>query len=178
MLITEPYREQQKQLHATTNYGVASIGHAPIVANLINKYNVREVLDYGAGRLNLMKTISDQRLVKHEFKYIPYEPANPLYSDSPEPAEMVACLDVLEHIEPELLDNVLIDLARVTKRVGVFTVDCQLAVKTLADGRNAHLIVEPMEWWLPRIMKYFELHLLMRTAHGFIVVVRPHDGTK
>ena len=59
MLITEPYREQQKQLHATTNYGVASIGHAPIVANLINKYNVREVLDYGAGRLNLRRVLAE-----------------------------------------------------------------------------------------------------------------------
>jgi len=40
----------------------------------------------------------------------------------PSPASFVACIDVLEHIEPELLDNVLDDLRRVTAQIGVFTV--------------------------------------------------------
>ena len=179
MLITEEYRDQQQQMHAVSpTYGSASIIHAPTIAHLINKYEIKQLLDYGAGKLNLIKTISEKRLVEHKFDYLAYEPSNPKYAEAPEPAEMVVCVDVLEHIEPELLDNVLADLARVTKRLGFFTIECAAALKTLPDGRNAHLIVEPMEWWLPRLMIHFEIHLMQRTAHGFLVVVCPHDGTE
>lgn len=170
-LISDEYRAQQKHLHATTVYGTASIGYAPKVAELMNKFQIAEVLDYGAGRLNLLRTISDGKLVHHPFKYIPYEPANEEYADTPEPAEMVACIDVLEHIEPDLLDNVLDDLARVTQWVGFFTVDCGPAKKVLPDGRNAHLIQQPPDWWLPKIMERFDLHMFQKTPGGFMVLV-------
>jgi hypothetical protein len=84
---------------------------------------------------------------------------------------MVCCIDVLEHIEPALLDNVLDDLKRVTQRIGVFTVCCEEAKKFLSDGRNAHLIVQPAEWWLPRIMERFELHMFQKRPDGFMVLV-------
>ena len=51
-----------------------------------------------------------------------YDPAIPIWTDRPEPAEMVVCIDVLEHIEPDFLESVLDDLARVTAKIGVFTV--------------------------------------------------------
>jgi hypothetical protein len=64
---------------------------------------------------------------------------------------MVACIDVLEHIEPKLLENVLDDLQRVTREIGFFTVSTVLAEKTLADGRNAHLIVEGPEFLVAEV---------------------------
>lgn len=172
MLLTEQYRAQQKHLHDTTVYGTASAQFAVQVARIINSQGVKELLDYGAGsRLTLIKTISEQRLVKHEFAYIPYEPAVEKYAEAPEPAEMVACIDVLEHIEPECIDNVLDDLKRVTKKLGFFTVSCVPAMKTLPDGRNAHLIQESPEWWLPRITDRFMLQTFQRTSDGFIALV-------
>ena len=42
-----------------------------------------------------------------------YDPAIPEWSAPPAPRRFVACIDVLEHIEPDLLDNVLDDLKRV-----------------------------------------------------------------
>jgi hypothetical protein len=83
---------------------------------------------------------------------------------------MVCCIDVLEHIEPDLLDNVLDDLKRVTKRIGFFTVSTSPAEKTLPDGRNAHLIQAAPEWWLPKFMERFELHVFQRTPDGFCIV--------
>ena len=67
-----------------------------------------------------------------------YEPSRPDWAATPQAAERVACIDVLEHIEPDLLDNVLDDLQRVTKRWGIFTVHTGLAKRILPDGRNAH----------------------------------------
>ena len=51
--------------------------------------------------------------------YRPYDPAFPEYGE-PRGADLVCCIDVLEHIEPDLLDNVLDDLARITLKHGFF----------------------------------------------------------
>jgi len=63
----------------------------------------------------------------------------------------VVCGDVLEHVEPECLDDVLAELRRVTQEVGLFVVHLTAAKKTLPDGRNAHLIQQPADWWQARI---------------------------
>lgn len=176
MLITEQYREQQKAMHAAGNYGTASVECAPMVAKVIDSQNVSKVLDYGAGsKLTLIRTISEKRLAKRAFDYTPYEPAVEQYSQTPEPTEMVVCIDVLEHIEPECLDAVLDDLKRVTERLGLFTIHCGPASKMLPDGRNAHLIQEPPEWWLPKITDRFTLQTFQRTDAGFVVLVSPKE---
>lgn len=173
MLITDDYREQQTKLHAQhANYGVASVMHAPDVARIINQFGIDNVLDYGAGKLGLIRTISEKRLVGHKFDYRAYEPANPQYAAEPEPADLVACIDVLEHIEPECIEDVLDDLQRVTRWIGFFTIATEPAMKTLPDGRNAHLIQQPMEWWLPKLWTRFQLHSFQRRDDGFMVLVR------
>ena len=103
MLITEEYREAQKHLHRDPNYGTASEKFADIVAKAVNLYNVQELLDYGAGKMRLLKAISDRRLVNHKFRYIPYEPADERYAERPRPCEMVTCIDVLEHYRAGML---------------------------------------------------------------------------
>lgn len=166
-LISEDYRRQQQELHKNPDYGVASTHFAPIVSKVCNQYGVEELLDYGAGKGRLAQNLD----VDHSMMVQQYDPAIPEWADEPEPCEMVACIDVLEHIEPALLENVLDDLQRLTRRIGLFTVSTVFAEKTLDDGRNAHLIVRPMEWWLPKIMERFELHVCQRTPDGFFVLV-------
>lgn len=173
MLISEEYRKEQEQLHENPNYGVASVSFAPMVTNLINTLQVNEMLDYGAGKGRLAKSINPDRRVLIEL----YDPAMPDYSDDPEPREFVTCIDVLEHIEPDMLDNVLDDLQRVTKKYGFFTIHTGPAVKTLSDGRNAHLTQESYEWWLPKLWSRFKVHQLTHTPHGFYVIVRSLNGT-
>ena len=169
MLITEEYREQQKYLHANYNYGVVSIEFAPIVSELINRTGLNDILDYGAGRGNLAKHLTPA----HSVSVTHYEPAREEWADDPEPHDLVCCIDVLEHIEPELLDNVLDDLARLTKKVGFFTVHTGPAGKILPDGRNAHLIQEPAAWWLPKILERFQLNSFAARKTGFYVVCTP-----
>lgn len=167
-LISEKYRQQQTQLHQDPNYGTASVVYAPIVAGAANLYKPTRLLDYGAGKQRL-KAALEPRMAA--FEYIPYEPADPAHCAMPEPCEFVACVDVLEHIEPALLNNVLDDLKRVIEKAGVLTVSTRPAIKLLPDGRNAHLIVEPMEWWLPKIMSRWNVHAFQRLPDGFFVVV-------
>lgn len=175
MLISEDYRTQQKKLHENPEYGTASVGYAPLVARAINSFGVEKLLDYGAGKLRLLKTIADERLVDRKFRYIPYEPADDRYAEPPPPTEMVVCIDVLEHVEPEALDAVLDDLQRVTQRIGFFTIHTGPAVKVLPDGRNAHLIQQPIIWWLEKLASRFEFQTVQRTPGGFYVLVTPRD---
>lgn len=168
MLISEDYKKEQEELHRNPNYGVASVSYAPLVTTLINQLNVFELLDYGAGKGRLAETIRPDHKVEIEL----YDPARPEWSDTPNPRQFVACIDVLEHIEPDLLDNVLDDLKRVTKQYGFFTIHTGPAVKVLSDGRNAHLIQEDFRWWLPKIWERFDIHSFSHTPGGFYVVVK------
>ena len=173
MLISDEYRKEQETLHENPNYGVASVSFAPMVTNLINTLGIDEMLDYGAGKGRLAQSINPQRRVIIEL----YDPAMPDYCEAPEPRQFVTCIDVLEHIEPDLLDNVLDDLKRVTKQYGFFTIHTGPAIKTLQDGRNAHLTQETYEWWMPKIWDRFHVHQMTHTHSGFSVIVKAKNGT-
>lgn len=169
-LISAEYKKLQTELHKSdANYGVASIHFAPFVSKFINDLNIQTVLDYGAGKGRLALNLK----VNHEIDMILYDPAIQAIEHRPEPTEMVCCIDVLEHIEPALLDNVLNDLQQLTNRLGFFTIHTGPAKKTLADGRNAHLIQEPAAWWLPKLMSRFELYQFNKFNDGFLVIVTP-----
>lgn len=170
MLISETYRQQQEKLHENPQYGVASVAYAPIVTNLINQLKIREVLDYGAGKGRLGESIKPD----HDIQMHRYDPARPEWADKPDSAEMVCCIDVLEHIEPECLEDVLDDLQRCVEFFGFFTVHTGPAVKVLDDGRNAHLTQEGPGWWLPRILHRWELVQYQIQPNGFYVLVRPY----
>ena len=130
-----------------------------------------DVLDYGCGKQLLAASCP-------ELKIRGYDPAFPELAALAEPADLVMCTDVLEHIEPELLDNVFADLKRVTKKYGFFVIATRPAKKILADGRNAHLIQESMEWWLLKLSRYFDaVYVYNKKNNDFHVLVcqkRPH----
>ena len=156
----------QAKLHENPNYGIASTYFAPIVDDILSRFNITDLLDYGAGKLRLRDSITV------DVNYTAYEPSNPEYDSEPEPTEFVTCIDVLEHIEPELLDNVLDDLQRVTLKYGLFTIHTGPAVKTLPDGRNAHLTQQPYTWWQPKIKERFDIVKEIAMDNGYLVFVK------
>ena len=168
-LISEGYRAMQQKLHENPDYGMASVYYASLVADIIKATGATELLDYGAGKGRLGQELRAKFNLQLQVHH--YDPAIPEWSARPEPRRLVACIDVLEHIEPELLDNVLDDLRRVVRAVGVFTVHTGAAVKVLPDGRNAHLIQRPVSWWLVKFMERFELATFNRMQNGFWVAV-------
>ncbi|MBK17942.1 MAG: hypothetical protein CMM52_03775 [Rhodospirillaceae bacterium] len=170
MTISPEYLAQQQKLHENPNYGVASLHYAPLVKDLAEQAKARSISDYGAGKCNLQKKLHE--LGKMDFDYFAYDPAFPEYGE-PRKADLVCCIDVLEHIEMSFLDAVLDDLHRIVEKVGLFTIDTGPAIKTLPDGRNAHLIQKPTSWWLPRLCEHFEIIHLQGAPSGFWVIVGP-----
>jgi hypothetical protein len=173
-VISEEYRQQQVELHKNPDYGNASAVFAPRVADVMRMFSFHSISDYGAGKRRLLKALNNAGLT--DLEYYPYDPAFPEYG-LPRTADLVCCIDVLEHIEPELLDNVLSDLERLVIKLGFFSVHIGPAKKTLPDGRNAHLIQQPTSWWLKKISERFEVRRLETLAktQGFYVVVEPKE---
>tara|TARA_Y100000593_G_scaffold79484_1_gene148002 strand:- start:2954 stop:3508 length:555 start_codon:yes stop_codon:yes gene_type:complete len=167
-VISDGYREEQKSLHEDPNYGVASKEFAPLVAAVIGDIGARQILDYGSGKGRLRESLAEH--IDQPIDISEYDPAIPGKDDPPEPSEMVVCLDVLEHIEPDLLDNVLDDLKRTTQRLILMTIHTGPAKKFLTDGRNAHLTQEDMDFWLPKIWERFRVHSFARNQNGFWVI--------
>lgn len=144
MLITPSYAEQNRLLHESRHdYGISGAKHAKSIRELAQQMGTQDILDYGCGKRTLEDAIG--------FEIQNYDPAIPGCEARPRPADIVVCTDVLEHIEPECVDEVLDDIASLTKKMAFLTIATQPAVKTLPDGRNTHLIVQGIQWWLPKL---------------------------
>ena len=87
---------------------------APLVKKIFNDSKFKSISDYGAGKKNLEKALKELGL--KNFDYFPYDPVFPDYG-KPKPADLVCCIDVLEHIEEEFLFNILDDLVEMVGRV-------------------------------------------------------------
>lgn len=166
--ISEAYQAQQKSLHQNEKYGVASVGFAPLIIDIMARTKFRSISDYGAGKCRLKQELSKQIA---NFDYFPFDPAFPEYG-KPHPAELVVCIDVLEHIEPAYLDTVIGELASMTQCIGFFSIHTGPAKKLLSDGRNAHLIQQPASWWLERLLSSFDVIQLTPLKKGFWVLVQ------
>jgi hypothetical protein len=167
--ISQEYLQTQKELHQRPDYGEASLKMAPVVKKIFQDSNFISISDYGAGKKNLEKKLIELGL--KNFEYYPYDPAFPEYG-LPQKADIVCCIDVLEHVEEVYLLNVLDELKRLTIKLGFFSIATKPAKKFLKDGRNAHLIQKPASWWLPLMCSRFEIEFLQQTSIGFILIVK------
>jgi FkbM family methyltransferase len=163
-VITEEYLKLNKTLHEQNpNYGVSGAKRADVVIKLSESMNTKNILDYGCGKGMLAK--------KLPFPIWEYDPAIPGKDAAPRPAELVICTDVLEHIEPDLLDNVLQDIARCTLQTAYVIIATFPAQKTLPDGRNAHLIQQGADWWRARLEKFFEVAKIIESKDKELHIV-------
>ena len=168
MLISESYRAQLSQKHAESEvFGAgAASNHLGMICEVADSIAARTILDYGAGKQSLAKAMKDRTVFS-------YDPAIPEIADEPDPADLVVCTDVLEHIEPDFLDDVLEDIRRCSLKAALMTVCTVPAAKHLPDGRNAHLIVESPKWWLRKLIYHFEPLTFQVGRNGFLFIGCP-----
>ena len=170
-LISAEYRELNRRLHRENlAYGVGGGKHAETVLKLAKSINSQSVLDYGCGKGYLAKELP--------YPIWEYDPAIHGKDESPRPADLVVCTDVLEHIEPDKLDDVLFDMKRCLKQVGYFTIHTGPAKKTLPDGRNTHLLQHDKQWWTERLQRYFTVGKILQVGPELHCVVGPKKMKK
>lgn len=150
-LITDYYKEQNAKLHRITRWGESGQKSAEIVKAAIEKNDIKTMLDYGCGRGTLKTKLEELGV---NISIAEYDPAIPGKDLLPWPAELVTCTDVLEHVEPECITEVLKHLYGLTEYLTYFIISCKLASRKLPDGRNAHILVKPPEWWLQKLQNH------------------------
>jgi 2-polyprenyl-3-methyl-5-hydroxy-6-metoxy-1,4-benzoquinol methylase/uncharacterized Rossmann fold enzyme len=176
-LISAELRNLNAKLHQDNLfYGVGGGRHTKVVLQICQNLKTNSVLDYGCGKGYLGKAL--------DFPIWEYDPAILLKSESPRPADIVVCTDVLEHIEPDKLMFVLGDISRCMKKVGYFVIHTGPAKKFYSNGRNTHLIQQDKTWWHKQIKQIFvigqsfmvgqELHLVVGAKTKQIANVKPN----
>ena len=171
MLFTPEYIELNRELHSHGKYGLSGYKWAKAVDKLARGYEAKTLLDYGCGQGTLAMGL--QQYAPLPYFVLEYDPAIAGKEEKPARSDIVVCGDVLEHIEPDCLYPVLDDLANIA-RVAVFlVVATQPAMKTLADGRNAHLIVERNEWWLDKLMYRWRMNAFKDLGGEFLFIGVP-----
>lgn len=152
-MISEGYRKLNEELHQSKpSYGAGGHADVKMVKQLIGEHRPKSILDYGCGKATLSKSLGWFHPPVHN-----YDPAIPEYAREPYPGDLVVCTDVLEHIEPAYLEAVLNDLRNLTRKAIYLSIATRPAKKFLSDGRNAHLIIEKPEWWLPKLRERFNI---------------------
>ena len=168
MRYTNEYAQLQKQLHARGDYGISGAKHADKIIELAQRMGTRDVLDYGCGKGTLAKSLP--------FYIQQYDPFIEEHANEPGPADLVVCSDVLEHIEPAALTEVLEHIYTKTMKALFVDVATRPAQKVLADGRNAHLIQEKALWWLNAMAPWFECQSMLTYGGGLFGVFVPNPN--
>lgn len=155
MLISDEYTRLNTELHTSRpDYG--SYGHKWKwrVYEVAEKYSCHTLLDYGCGKSTLAKVLKNLN-----YRYLTITEYDPAIEGKTEtvPSDLVVCTDVLEHIEPENLNNVLQHIQKMTKKVLFFCISTRLAGKVLSDGRNPHLSLHTALDWQNKLDQYFKI---------------------
>ena len=172
MIISNEYKQECKQLHETVpDWGTGGRKYAPVVERIVKDYAPKNILDYGCGKQTLSRELSKYRIIG-------YDPALPGLDELPAPADLVICTDVLEHIEPDCLEDVLDDLERVVRCHLFAVVVNRRASQYLPDGRNCHLIIESHKWWIDKLWSRFDLLDYHSLKIGFSALfgAKHHEG--
>ena len=149
-LISDYYVEQNSKLHENVPaYGSKGWRNSEIVSDIVKNYQAHSILDYGCGKGGLRSHLGK---IVHN-----YDPAIKKWSALPDSADVVVCADVMEHIEPECLHDVLTHIASLTRKVAFFTIACCPAKQRLPDNTNTHKIIEKPEWWQEKVDEYLDV---------------------
>lgn len=176
-LISESYLEMQRILHAAPRgYGGRGDKWAETVIAVAKVYDAQTVLDYACGQGSLKRALDEKAPHLHVRDY---DPAIAGKDGPPGFADLVNCTDCLEHIEPDKLDTVLAHLRSLARKALFVVISLKLTAKILADGRNAHIIVRPANWWKKRLEAAgFTIHRApdvarKKKSHEYVVVLTP-----
>lgn len=144
-LYTNKYKNQLEIIHGSKKWGNSGHSWADKITDYAEALNAKTIIDYGCGTGTLRLAIGDK------YKVHNYDPGVKGWHEPPkEPADMLVATDVLEHIEPDLLDNVLKHIDGLYTKGAFLMIACNPAKEILPDGRNAHLIQQPPKWWLSK----------------------------
>lgn len=161
-LISPEYKYQNQLLHLqSSKYGISAKRYIQRIKDWLFEIddNVVSAIDYGCGKGTLKRYLKMLKITE-------YDPAIPNKDKLPCPSDIVFCIDVLEHIEPKYLDNVLQSIQDLAVRGVFLTVALREGKRVLPDGRLCHLNIHPVKFWQEKFDKFFLSKRMIKMYSG------------
>ena len=146
-----------------TYNGKSTLIFAKLIKEIITKNNIKTMLDYGCGKGFFYKNPSNQNGLEitslKNYWGIDIDLYDPCFEensnlDENKSYDLVACIDVLEHIPTNDINWVLEKLLTKAKKYLFINVACHPAIALLPNGNNAHVYVQPPKWWYEKILNF------------------------
>jgi hypothetical protein len=125
--------------------------------DIVQRNNYKNILDYGAGKATFHKLLFNNTKIPGaplNINIVPYDPAYEPFSTKPTGKfELVLCIDVMEHVQEDKIDEVLADIFSFGDNIFI-TISCYPATQILLNGKNAHYTIKEPEWWKEKLNPY------------------------
>lgn len=166
-------RAKYRRIYERETYGVGNHGSQaiPIIHQEIKP---RNVLDVGCGSNAFCKLLRPLGI-----EAVGVDFASPL-ADVPAPAhdlpflggafDLLTAFDVLEHLLPEEVPEVMDEFARVARRAWLFSICCRDSTRRSPDGSTLHPTVRPKRWWVDCLSRYGQVE--MRGKYFLVTLTR------
>jgi len=151
-LFSKDYIHQLKSLHNDKTRPQGFGGKVKKLGKFhfyMEKWKPDSLLDYGCGKGHILHNLKE----KYPDVFIEgYDPAVQMFNKTSRlQYDCVFSNDVLEHVEPPMIDLVLSHIDKTATKYIWLRIDTLPARKKLPDGRNAHLIQQSGSWWTEKI---------------------------
>jgi hypothetical protein len=127
------------------------------IFEIIKNNNVKTILDYGCGKAKFHSILFNNKKVPGspmDISITPYDPAVAQFSNKPiDRYDLVLCIDVMEHVQEDKVDEVLKDIFTYSNKV-FLTITCYAAKQILTNGKNAHYTIKEPDWWKEKLKPY------------------------
>lgn len=159
----ETYVSQLKEKHRREP-GFGTRSECPLMLEKFIEQNpLRQAVDFGCGKGELV------RLLASKFPSLEVSGYDPVFTPEfswVDNIDLIFSTDVLEHIEPESLPRT-VSFLESKALYHYHLIACHKARAILPNGDNAHLIVQPPDWWQSF---FYErgVHVIDENATAFI----------
>ena len=158
MSITTEYQKQLKTMHeAPWGRTAVRYGAGYDVLTMLDRkaLMINSVLDFGCGEGTLGDFVHESQ--PGRVAWTDYDPGVPGLDRAPHGTfDLVVTCDVLEHVEPHLLDETIRECFDLSDRLVYHNIPCFQAGTVFVDGpyvgQNLHLTIEGPEFWKARIL--------------------------
>ena len=154
-MISQDYLRTLKHEHSLHPWGYWGYELAPAIRKFAEEHQIQSVLDYGCGSNHGVRMWAEKNQWQIDLRE--YDPAVPGSDQKPRRAELVVCIDVMEHVEEQYVNEVMDHILSVSGRYTWFTISMKPAERRLKlTGQNAHVTLHQADWWLERLRERWQ----------------------
>ena len=151
--VSEYFKKGHMKCELTIPKAVSSAAKVEPISNL---------LDHGCGKGGLIELLKQDSSILQEVSG--YDPGVNNFSNKPAKKwDIVTSIDVLEHIGRDQIGFTLNEISNLTSKFFFFCIDLLPASKKI-DGRNAHFLIAPSDWWIQQIKIEFPVMTIIEVG--------------